>query len=132
MNNDDDHQSDQSNRNTDRPSLTDKVDPGLVEVSIALAGIAIAMAAFLPGVRSLSKELQVLVAILTGIMATSSTYTALWLLAQYCQKGKSPNGFKEILALLGDFSLGPYWLLAISLLIWLVLGTLISGISLVR
>jgi len=109
-----------------------KVDPGMVEVSMALAGIAAAIAAILPGVSGITENLKLLVAFLSGILAVFSAYSALWLLARYCLEKPSRTGFAEIWELLKNPErVGPYWLVALGLLVWLVLSALIGALAIV-
>ena len=102
------------------------IDPGMVEVSITLAGLAGAIAALLPDMVDLMESARLLVAVGAGAVSVLSSYSALWLLARYRLKGKSPEGLREIAALLSSpGKVGPYWLLALGLLVWLVLSILI-------
>jgi len=110
-----------------------KVDPGMVEVSMALAGIAAAIAAILPGVAGIAENLKLFVALLSGILAVFSAYSALWLLARYCLEKPSLLGFEEIWSLLTNPArVGPYWLVALGLLVWLVLSALIGVLAVAR
>jgi hypothetical protein len=115
------------------PSKASEVSPGMVEVSITLAGIAAAIATFLPGVGSLPDTLRLVVAVLAGIVAVFSAYSALWLLARYClKKGESVTGVSEIVALLTSLHIGPYWFVAWGLFLWLVLSFLVSLLAVMR
>lgn len=113
--------------------LLKKVEPGMVEVSVALAGIAAAIAAILPGMTGVPEILRLLVAVLSGILAVFSAYSALWLLARYCLERETPLGFGEIWALLtSPEKVGPYWFVALGLLAWLVLSVFIGVLAVVR
>jgi hypothetical protein len=110
-----------------------RVDPGMVEVSMALAGIAAAIATILSGADGIPENLRTLVALLSGIVAVFSAYSALWLLARYCLGRPSLLGFEEIGALLTNpASVGPYWLVALGLVVWLVLSVLIGALAVTR
>jgi len=111
-----------------------KIDPGMMEVSIALAGIAAAIAALLPGAIGVAEGLRLFVALLAGILAIFSAYRSLWLLARYClSEENSPLGLKEIWTLLTNPArFGPYWFVTLGLVIWLVLSGLIGALSIVR
>ena len=97
------------------PELLDNVDPGMVEISIALAALATTVATFLPSTE-IFEDFDVLVAVLSSIFATFSSFSALWFLALYCLENKKPLAF---LTLIGSPSYGPFWLLALALLIFL-------------
>ena len=115
------------------PSMASKISPGMVEVSIALAGIAAAIATFLPGVDSLPEMLRLVVAVLAGAVAVFSAYSALWLLARYCLEGESTAGVSEIVALLlSPMKAGPYWFMALGLVAWLVLSLLVGILAIMR
>ena len=104
--------------------LPKDVDAGMVEVCAALTGIAAAIAAILLDTAGMTENIRVFVAVWAGTLAVLSAYSALWLLAVYLKLGDSLLGFKEILELLkSPAKLRPYWLMALSLLIWLA-GTL--------
>jgi len=107
-----------------------EIDVGMVEVSIALAGIAGAVAGFLPDLLESAKPL---VAILGGVTSILSSYSALWLLARYCLKGESAAGLSEVAELvLKPGKVGPYWFLALGLLFWLVLSIVIFQLLLAQ
>lgn len=122
------------------PVPRDKVDPGIVEVTMALAGIAAAIAAFLPKAAILPESLVSLgtimvgtVAVLAGIVAAFSAYSALWFLAWYRVEGESAAGLSEIKKLLfSPVDFGPYWLVAWGLLVWLVLSVLVGAMAVMR
>jgi len=107
-----------------------EVEPGMVEVSLALSGIAAAIAAILPSIPAVAENLRLFVALLAGILAVFSAYSALWLLARYCcPETKSLLGFKEISALLTSPERnGPYWFVGWGLVTWLVLSVLIGAL----
>ena len=107
-----------------------KIDPGMVEVSLALSGIAAAIAAILPGIPTMAENLKLLVALLAGVLAVFSAYSALWLLARHCcPETTSLLGFKEIVTLLtSPERMGPYWFLGWGLVAWLVLSVLIGAL----
>jgi len=109
------------------PSRTLEVDPGMIEVSIALAAGAAAILTILPNLAGVPEGPKVMVLFLAGILAIYTAYTALWLLARYCVKGESFLGFTEIWTLLHEPArFGPYWLLAIAVLVWWIMSNLIS------
>ena len=114
---------------TPQPSL--EVDLGMVEASVALAGIAAAIAAILPGISGAPETFRLMVAILAGILAVFSAYGALWLLACFCNCGESASGLREILTLLtSPSSVKPcYWFMALALLIWLIVSGLIGVLA---
>jgi hypothetical protein len=111
----------------------------MVEVTMALASIAAAVATFLPNPTDLPDPLRLIgplltavVASLAGVVAVLSAYGALWLLARYCLEGESATGFSEIKALLSSpRRIGPYWLVSLSLLVWLVLSVLVGALAVV-
>jgi PHD/YefM family antitoxin component YafN of YafNO toxin-antitoxin module len=113
------------------------VEPGMVEVSMALAGVATAIAAFLPGITGTPATLTLIVAIFSSVVACFSAYSALWLLACYCLRvgleESSPGGIREIHTLLKSPSkTGPYWLIALGLLFLLALSVLIGAFAVRR
>jgi hypothetical protein len=112
-----------------------EVEPGWVEVCAALAGIAAAIATFLSGMSSMTENLRGFVALLAlfaGILAVFSAYSALWLLARRCLQIESPTGLQEIWALLKSPARGPYWFMALSLFVLLVLSFLTFALSIAR
>lgn len=115
-----------------RTAARNKVEAGMVEASMALTGIASALAAVLPGMKGTSES--VWVAFWAGILAVLSAYSALWLLALWWlapdeHEKTSPLGFKEIGSLLWSLGdAGPYWFVALGLIVWLV-GSAVIGIS---
>lgn len=125
---------------TPTPVLQPKVEPGMVEVTIALASIAAGVAAFLPNPIDLPDPLKQIgpfltgtVATLAGIVAALSAYGALWLLARHCLEGKSDTGLSEIKELLSSRQrVGPHWIVALSLLVWLVLSVLVGALAVMR
>jgi excisionase family DNA binding protein len=107
------------------PSL--EVDPGMIEVSIALSVGAAAIFAILPGLVDVPEGLELLVVLLAGILAFNAAYTALWLLARYCLGGESLLAFTEIWTLLTQPAWsGPYWFLAQTVVLWLLLSLIIG------
>lgn len=118
-----------------------EVDIGMVEVTLALAGVAAAIAAILPGIGDIPKILGLAVAAVSSAVAFFSAYAALWLLARYCctggsQTGKSGSkflGIAEVVALLKSWTeLGPYMFIVIGLLFLLVLSLVIGILAFVR
>jgi hypothetical protein len=121
------------------PTGRRKVDAGMVEVTMALASIAAAVATFLPNPTDLPDPLRVagpyltgIIASLAGFVAALSAYGALWLLARYCVEEESVTGFREIRALLfNPRGTGPFWLVSLSLLVWLILSLLVGALAVV-
>lgn len=108
------------------PHRTPKVDPGMVEVCVALAGIATAIIALSFVMSDTAAGLRIMLWILGGYLLIFSSYAALWFLARYCLEGDSFLGFEEIWVLLkSSTALGPYWFLAMGVLILLVLSILV-------
>ncbi len=105
-----------------------KTDPGMVEVSIALSGIATAIAAILQSIATLPEALRLIVAGVAGVIAVFSAYSSLWLLANYCSGEKlSSSGLAEIWDLLSNPNrFRSYWFLAIGLTMWLMLAFFIA------
>ena len=105
-------------------------EPGLVEVSIGLAGIATAIAALVPGLGGVSEGVRLTVALLSSVVAAVSAYSALWLLARCCHTAPTRSddlGLTEIWALLSNPKIGPSWLLAV-LSVLLFLLSIVLGI----
>ena len=106
---------------------------GMVEVSIALAGIAMVFAAILPSMTgTLDIYIKPIVAIMAGIMATFSVYGSLWLLAIYCTEIETDSGFYEVWLLLrysGKFKY--YGLISWALAIGLVLSVMTIAITII-
>jgi len=122
-----------------------KVDPGMVEVSIALAGVATAIAAFLPGISRIPEILRLIVATVSSAVALLSAYGALWLLARYClsrycftgesflEIGESLLGIREVWALLKNSDkIGPYKFIVGGLLFLLALSVLVGIFAFAR
>ncbi len=110
------------------------IDPGMVEVSMALAGVALAIAAFLPGIAGMAALLRIFVAVLSGGVAFFSSYSALWLLACYCLgvglKESGLFGFREVRKLLiSTYKVGPYWFMALGLLFLLALSVFVVALA---
>jgi excisionase family DNA binding protein len=136
------------------------VESGMVEASMALAGIAAAIAAFLSELDQNAVGdafyFTLPTTFLSGVLAILSSYSALWLLARYYLReisrlgieengrlsqgraGCRPRwfatlGFEEILLLLKNPSKrGPYWFVALGLLVWLVLSAFIGSLAVIR
>jgi excisionase family DNA binding protein len=121
------------------PPLPFHVDPGMVEVSIALAGIATAIAAFLPQISSIPEILKLIVAAVSSSVALLSAYGALWLLARYCLRryclaresllgtGESLLGRMELWTLLrNSLKIGPYKFIVGGLLFLLALSVIVG------
>jgi hypothetical protein len=120
-----------------------EVDAGMVEVTLALAGVATAIAAILPAIGDIPKILSLVVAAASSAVAFFSAYSALWLLARYCctggsQTGTNESGLKflgigEVVALLKSWTeLGPYAFIVIGLLFLLVLSLAIGVLAFAR
>jgi hypothetical protein len=115
-----------------------KVDPGMVEVSIALAGVATAIAAFLPGIDGIPEILKLVVATVPSAVALISAYGALWLLARYCLPrdcltGESLLGIAEVWTLLKNwYKIGPYMLIVGGLLFLLALSVFLGILAFMR
>jgi excisionase family DNA binding protein len=125
-----------------------KVDPGMVEVSIALAGVATAIAAFLPGITGVPEILKLIVATVSSAVALLSAYGALWLLARYCLPrycltgesllgiGESLSrryGIREVWTLLKNSDeIGPYKFIVGGLLFLLLLSVFVGIFAFVR
>lgn len=117
-------------------ALPRKVDPGLLEVSMAIASVAIAVAIFLPDANIGSKLSRVIIAVSATGVSLFSSYGALWLLSLYLEvgvdeaaKSNSTLGLKNVLMLLRRFNhLGPYLLLVLTILITLGLAIFV-GVS---
>lgn len=104
-----------------------EVAAGIVEVSIALAGISVAITAILFTAGRGPRALWLLVLGASTFAAVSSVYAALWLLARYCLTNAIvsertswlgwPPGVAEVLALLVSPEKGEaYWFLALGLM----------------
>jgi hypothetical protein len=120
-----------------------EVDAGIVEINLALAGIATAIAAILPAIGDIPKILSLVVATASCGVAVFSAYSALWALARYCCKGVSQTGTgesglkfpggTEVVALFKNWNrLGPYTFTIIGLLFLLVLSFAIGILALKR
>jgi len=111
------------------------VDPGMVEVSIAVAGIAMAIAALLPGLNGISDAVRLTVAIISSVVAALSSYSALWLLAWHCQVEDTHSddlGIKEIIILLRSTNFGPIWLISLVSLFLFSLSILVGVLAVIR
>ncbi|NWF70273.1 MAG: hypothetical protein HXY40_14400 [Chloroflexi bacterium] len=106
-------------------------DTGLIEISVALTGVATAITALAP------VQLPVFVAF--AVINLLSLYTSLWFLGEYVEDkgltevrflGDNRFGLGHVLRLLTDLSLGPYWLLGFILstlvIVFIFLSTSIS------
>jgi hypothetical protein len=103
----------------------------MVEASIALAGVAVAIATFLPTCELPEGKKQVL-AILAGITAALSSYGALWLLAlnRHPEVREWPLGIGKILSLFSSPRRnGPWWFIGWGLLAWFLLSVLVGGLA---
>jgi hypothetical protein len=115
-----------------------KVDAGMLEVSTALAGVATAVAAFLPGIGEISKILALTVATISSAVALFSAYGSLWLLACFCLPRdclteESLFGFKEVWALLRNLEkTGPHKFMAAGLLFLLALSVFVGILAFAR
>jgi hypothetical protein len=123
-----------------------EVDIGMVEVTLALAGVGTAIAAILPGIGDIPKTLSLVVATVaaaSSAVAFFSAYSALWLLARYCCTGESQTGtdesglkflgIGEVMALLKSWTeLGPYTFVVIGLLFLLVLSFAVGILAVAR
>ncbi len=112
-----------------------EIKPEIIEVTVALSALALGILALLPGVSDRQQDIRVfvvLVAALAGILAILSAYSSLWLLARYCLGGDSLTGLQEILALLGSLEVRPYWFVALSLLIWMLLSILLVALVIIK
>jgi hypothetical protein len=110
-------------------------DPGMVEVSIGLAGIATAIAAFIPGLVGIPEVVRLLVAMFSSVVAAISAYSALWLLARYCHTATPRSddlGLTEIRALLRNPKLGPSWLLAVCSVLLFLLSIFVGALAVAR
>jgi hypothetical protein len=104
-----------------------RIDPGLVQVALALASIAAAVVALLPNVPNTMFGVKGGVAYLASVMALFSGYSAIWLLARYCTNEESSLGFKEIWSLLIHPGRNPpYWFLALAMISWQILAIFIG------
>ncbi len=122
------------------------VDPGMVEVTIALAGVATAIAAFLPGISGISEIPRLIAATVSSAVALLSAYGALWLLARYCLlhycltgeslflgAKESLSGRKEVWKLLKNLDkIGPYKFIVVGLLFLLVLSVFVGVFAFMR
>jgi excisionase family DNA binding protein len=134
------------------------VESGMVEVSMALGGLAATITAFLPGLTNVYNPYLVIMAtFFSGVLAMLSCYSALWLLARYYLEESARLGFevqrmqldnrtKGCVRWFGVVGLaeiavflrhptkrGPYWILALALLVWLWLSFFIGAVlTLVR
>lgn len=119
--------------------------PGMVEVSIALAGVATAIAAFLPGISGIPEILRLIVATVSSAVALLSAYGALWLLARYCLlrycligesllgTGESLLGIREVWTLLKNSDkIGPYKFIVGGLLFLLTLSIFVGIFAFAR
>jgi excisionase family DNA binding protein len=112
------------------PPISSEVNPGLIEVSVALAAIATAIAAILPGISGASETFRLATAIMAGVLAVLSAYSALWLLACYRIGPGSVFGLREIWKLLfSPDPVKPYSLMAWALVVWLALSALIGALA---
>ena len=120
------------------PTSSPEAELGMVEFSATLSGLAAAIAALLPSTTGqmngvspkIAAQLRLFVAILAGVLAAYSSYSALWLLARHCTHRKSLLRVNEIGCFLTQPRMnGPTWLTAISLLIWFTLSLLIAALS---
>lgn len=122
-----------------------KVDPGMMEASIALTGVAAATGAFLPGISSISEIVGLIVAVVFSAVTFYSFYGALWLLARYCLQrycltgesllgtGESLLGIEEIFTLFRNLDkIGPYKFMAGGLLFLPILPVLGGILAFVR
>jgi hypothetical protein len=115
-----------------------KVDAGMLEVNIALASVATAIAAFLPGVSGIPEILALIVATISSTLAFVSAYGSLWLLARFClprdRLTEEPLfGFKEVWALLRNLGkTGPYKFIAAGLLFLLALSVFVGILAFAR
>jgi hypothetical protein len=115
-----------------------RVDAGMLEVSIALAGVATAIAAFLPGISGVSEFLALTVATISSTVALVSAYGSLWLLARFCLPRDCLTeepliGLKEVWALLRKLDkIGPYKFIAAGLLFLLALSIFVGVLAVAR
>lgn len=110
-----------------------EMNPALVGASIALAGIASAIATFMPRLSEAPVFFRLFMAILAGSLAILSAYSSLWMLACYCISEVSALGFKEIRVLfLNPERFGPYWLLGFALLLLLAMSSSIGLFAILR
>lgn len=114
-------------------------DPGMVEVNMAVAGIATAIAAFLPEMTGMAAILRLIIAIIACVIGSFSAYSALWLLTRCDYTWGSPSGMREsvlgireVLKLLTSVSHGPYWLMALGLLALLVTSVLVCVLAVMK
>lgn len=105
-------------------------DPSMIEVSIGITGVYAAIMTVVPGTLE-SDFLRVLIYWVSLIIGIFSLYTSLWLLGEYAQdtqglivaKWEDKAGIGHISALLTTPQMGPYWIMAVSLvLLFIALG----------
>ena len=117
------------------PADSPLADPGMVEVSIGLAGIATAIAALIPGLAGISEVVRLTVALFSSVVAAISAYSALWLLARCCRTAPPRSedlGLAEIWALLRNPKIGPSWLLAVLSVLLFALSILVGILAATR
>jgi len=118
---------------------------GMIEVSIALAGVATAIAAFLPEADDISRILKLAVAAVSSAVALFSAYSALWLLACCCidhyrltgesllGEGESLSGRREVWTLLTNLGkIGPYKSIVAGLIFLLALSVFVGILAFVK
>ncbi|MEW5986223.1 MAG: hypothetical protein AB1791_06285 [Chloroflexota bacterium] len=96
----------------------------MVEVSIALAGIAAAIAAILPSTSRMPELLRLAIAFLAGTISLLASWSALWLLARHALHGDSLAGITEVINLLKN-PRSVYWFVALALVLLIVLELLV-------
>ena len=115
-----------------------KVDAGMLEVSIALASVATAIAAFLPTISGIPEILAWIVATISSTVALVSAYGSLWLLARFClPRGclteETLLGLREVWTLLRKLDkTGPYKFIAAGLLFLLALSIFVGVLAFMR
>jgi hypothetical protein len=114
---------------------------GLIEISIALTGAAAAIMAVVPNVVAASLFVRAAIYFVSLIVSFASLYTSLWLLGEYTEDTQrlvvkrwadSEAGVGHIWALLINRKTGgPYWLLALTLMIVSAGLTVAGGVTLI-
>lgn len=114
-------------------------DTGIIEISIGLTGATAAIMALAPNAFSPRlAPLKVLIFIISLVAGFVTLYTSLWLLGEYVEDTEhliikhgadSEVGWGHIRTLLTTPKMGPYWLLAISLILLFFLLALVGAAS---
>lgn len=109
------------------------IDLGIVEVGLALAGFAAAIATILTSIQEIDFILRLGLSFAIGVVAAISAYGSLQLLMQYCISRKDVLSFYEMVRLLlNPQQIGPYWFVAFAFAILLPISFLIGVVFLAR